>query len=48
MLTLDEYPNLNMGGKESIRINPALELIKAVCKVNNILIIRLSNDREMI
>lgn len=32
-LTLEEYPNLDMAGKESIKINPALELIKAVCKV---------------
>jgi len=32
-LTLEEYPNLDMDGKESIKINPALELIKAVCKV---------------
>ncbi|XP_067207203.1 DNA polymerase epsilon catalytic subunit 1 isoform X2 [Linepithema humile] len=32
-LTLKEYPNLDMGGKESIKINPALELIKAICKV---------------
>ncbi|EGI59695.1 PREDICTED: DNA polymerase epsilon catalytic subunit A [Acromyrmex echinatior] len=39
-LTLEEYPNLNMNGKESIKINPALELIKAVCKV-------LSLDKEM-
>ncbi|XP_011882583.1 PREDICTED: DNA polymerase epsilon catalytic subunit A [Vollenhovia emeryi] len=39
-LTLEEYPNLDMGGKESIRINPALELIKAVCKV-------LSLDKEV-
>ncbi|XP_011332677.2 DNA polymerase epsilon catalytic subunit A isoform X4 [Ooceraea biroi] len=39
-LTLKEYPNVNMGGKESVRINPALELIKAVCKV-------LSLDKEV-
>ncbi|XP_024876270.1 DNA polymerase epsilon catalytic subunit A [Temnothorax curvispinosus] len=39
-LTLEEYPNLDMGGKESIKINPALELIKAVCKV-------LSLDKEV-
>lgn len=32
-LTLEEYPNLDMGEKENIKINPALELIKAVCKV---------------
>jgi hypothetical protein len=41
ILTLEEYPNLNMGGKENIRINPALELIKAICKVNNILLLLL-------
>ncbi|XP_070151700.1 DNA polymerase epsilon catalytic subunit 1 isoform X2 [Polyergus mexicanus] len=40
MLTLEEYPNLDMNGKESIKINPALELIKAVCKV-------LSLDKEL-
>ncbi|KAL6267362.1 hypothetical protein P5V15_000437 [Pogonomyrmex californicus] len=40
ILTLEKYPNLNMGGKESIQINPALELIKAVCKV-------LSLDKEV-
>ncbi|XP_028047433.2 DNA polymerase epsilon catalytic subunit 1 [Monomorium pharaonis] len=39
-LTLEEYPNLDMGGKESIKINPALELIKAICKV-------LSLDKEV-
>ncbi|KMQ97138.1 dna polymerase epsilon catalytic subunit a [Lasius niger] len=40
MLTLEEYPNLDMNGKENIKINPALELIKAVCKV-------LSLDKEL-
>ncbi|KYN42982.1 DNA polymerase epsilon catalytic subunit A [Trachymyrmex septentrionalis] len=39
-LTLEKYPNLNMNGKESTKINPALELIKAVCKV-------LSLDKEV-
>lgn len=38
MLTLEEYPNLDMNGKESIKINPALELIKAVCKVTILLL----------
>lgn len=33
-LTLEENPNLDLGGAESKKINPALELIKAVCKVN--------------
>lgn len=32
-LTLEEYPNLDMNGKDSVKVNPALELIKAVCKV---------------
>lgn len=40
ILTLEDYPNLDMGGKEMIKINPALELIKAICKV-------LSLDKEM-
>ncbi|EFN88114.1 DNA polymerase epsilon catalytic subunit A isoform X1 [Harpegnathos saltator] len=40
VLSLEEYPNLDMGGKESIKINPALELIKAICKV-------LSLDKEV-
>ncbi|EFN67414.1 DNA polymerase epsilon catalytic subunit A [Camponotus floridanus] len=39
-LTLEEYPNLDMNGKESTKINPALELIKAVCKI-------LSLDKEV-
>lgn len=33
ILSLKEYPNLDMGGKENIKINPALELIKAIYKV---------------
>lgn len=39
ILTLEEHPNLNMGGKENIKINPALEFIKAICKVNQIIIL---------
>ncbi|XP_076247642.1 DNA polymerase epsilon catalytic subunit 1 [Calliopsis andreniformis] len=39
-LTIKEYPNLDLDGKESKRINPALELIKSVCKV-------LSLDKEV-
>ncbi|XP_076638395.1 DNA polymerase epsilon catalytic subunit 1 isoform X3 [Colletes latitarsis] len=39
-LTIQEYPNLDLDGKESKTINPALELIKAVCKV-------LSLDKEV-
>lgn len=34
-LTIEEYPNLDLDGKDSKKINPALELIKAVCKVFN-------------
>lgn len=37
VLSFEEYPNLDMGGKESIKINPALELIKAICKVTILL-----------
>lgn len=33
ILSLEENPNLDMGGKENIKITPALELVKAVCKV---------------
>lgn len=33
ILSLEEYPNLDMGGKDCIKISPALELIKAICKV---------------
>lgn len=32
-LTIQEYPNLDLDGKDSKRINPALELVKSVCKV---------------
>ncbi|OAD60585.1 DNA polymerase epsilon catalytic subunit A [Eufriesea mexicana] len=39
-LTIEEYPNLDLDGKDSKKINPALELIKAVCKV-------LSLDKEV-
>nr|XP_031835870.1 DNA polymerase epsilon catalytic subunit 1 [Nomia melanderi]XP_031835871.1 DNA polymerase epsilon catalytic subunit 1 [Nomia melanderi]XP_031835872.1 DNA polymerase epsilon catalytic subunit 1 [Nomia melanderi] len=39
-LTIEEYPNLDLDGKDSKKINPALELIKAVCKV-------LSLDKEI-
>ncbi|KZC07383.1 PREDICTED: DNA polymerase epsilon catalytic subunit A [Dufourea novaeangliae] len=39
-LTIQEYPNLDLNGKESKKINPALELIKSVCKV-------LSLDKEI-
>nr|XP_003707004.1 PREDICTED: DNA polymerase epsilon catalytic subunit A [Megachile rotundata] len=40
VLTIEEYPNLDLDGKETKRINPALELIKSVCKV-------LSLDKEI-
>lgn len=39
-LTIQEYPNLDLDGKDSKRINPALELVKSVCKV-------LSLDKEV-
>ncbi|XP_076662564.1 DNA polymerase epsilon catalytic subunit 1 [Halictus rubicundus] len=39
-LTIQEYPNLDLDGRESRKINPALELIKSVCKV-------LSLDKEI-
>ncbi|XP_068968210.1 DNA polymerase epsilon catalytic subunit 1 [Bombus flavifrons] len=32
-LTIEECPNLDLDGKDSKKINPALELIKSVCKV---------------
>lgn len=34
VITLEENPNLDLGGAESKRISPALEMIKAICKVN--------------
>ncbi|XP_015586460.1 DNA polymerase epsilon catalytic subunit A [Cephus cinctus] len=40
VLTFQENPNLDLGGHESIKINPALELIKSICKV-------LSLDKEV-
>ncbi|XP_029052112.1 DNA polymerase epsilon catalytic subunit 1 isoform X1 [Osmia bicornis bicornis] len=40
VLTIEEYPNLDLDGKESKKINPALELIKSICKV-------LSLDKEI-
>ncbi|CAL7943087.1 unnamed protein product [Xylocopa violacea] len=40
VLTIQEYPNLDLDGKNSKKINPALELIKAICKV-------LSLDKEI-
>ncbi|XP_053980973.1 DNA polymerase epsilon catalytic subunit 1 [Hylaeus volcanicus] len=40
VLTAQEYPNLDLDGKESKKINPALELVKAICKV-------LSLDKEV-
>lgn len=40
LLTSDKYPNLNLGIDEQKKINPALELIKAICKV-------LSLDKEV-
>lgn len=40
VLTIQEYPNLDLDGKERKSINPALELIKSVCKV-------LSLDKEI-
>ncbi|XP_017892120.1 DNA polymerase epsilon catalytic subunit A [Ceratina calcarata] len=40
MLTIEEYPNLDFDGEDSKKINPALELIKSVCKV-------LSLDKEI-
>lgn len=33
VLTSQEHPDLNLDGKDNKIINPALELIKAVCKV---------------
>lgn len=33
VLTIQEYPNVDMDGQESKKISPALELIKSVCKV---------------
>lgn len=39
VITSQEHPDLDLDGKESKTINPALELIKAVCKV-------LSLDKE--
>ncbi|XP_035733285.1 DNA polymerase epsilon catalytic subunit 1-like isoform X2 [Vespa mandarinia] len=40
VLTSQEHPDLNLDGKDNKTINPALELIKAVCKV-------LSLDKEL-
>ncbi|CAD6231570.1 GSCOCG00001475001-RA-CDS [Cotesia congregata] len=40
VLTSDEFPNLDLGSSGVMKINPALELIKAVCKV-------LSLDKEV-
>ncbi|XP_015190647.1 PREDICTED: DNA polymerase epsilon catalytic subunit A isoform X2 [Polistes dominula] len=40
VLTSREYPDLNLDGKDSKTINPALELTKSVCKV-------LSLDKEL-
>lgn len=35
VLSIQDYPNLDLDGKENKKINPALELIKSVCKVLN-------------
>ncbi|XP_034952341.1 DNA polymerase epsilon catalytic subunit 1 [Chelonus insularis] len=40
VLTINEYPNLDLGINGVMKINPALELIKAICKV-------LSLDKEV-
>ncbi|KOC70592.1 DNA polymerase epsilon catalytic subunit A [Habropoda laboriosa] len=40
ILKIQEYPNLDLDGKESKKVNPALELIKSICKV-------LSLDKEV-
>lgn len=43
VLSFEKYPNLDMSEK-GLKINPALELIKAVCKVTTTCIYLLMNS----